>query len=99
MTDYIISQIRMYVPLSVGVVIAFLASHGMNLHISDARVEAVVTVLTGLFTALYYSMVRLLEKYVSPKFGWLLGYAQSPSYAVAPKQPVVAPSTSAPVGA
>jgi hypothetical protein len=45
----------------------------------DAEFEAAITgVLTAGFSAVYYVAVRLLEQYVTPKLGWLLGLAKSP---------------------
>lgn len=56
----------------------FLAARGITLDESTAL--ALQTALTGLFTALYYGLIRLLETKFSSKFGWLLGYAKEPKY-------------------
>lgn len=85
MNELIISYIRTGTPVLVGHVAAFLTSRGINL---DPTTQlALIEALGGLFTALYYAVARLLEKYASPKFGWLLGYAKMPTYVVKPKLP------------
>ena len=72
------SLVRTYTPWIVGAVIGWLASLRVEL---DPAVESSLTiVVTGLATALYYLAARLLEIYVSPKFGWLLGLAKAPEY-------------------
>ena len=38
------------------------------------------TVVTALATGLYYVVARLLETYVAPRFGWLLGKPVVPVY-------------------
>ncbi|MET4780795.1 hypothetical protein [Glaciihabitans sp. UYNi722] len=73
------SIVRTFVPIIVGAVVAFLVSAGINL---DGQFEVLLTtLLTGVFTAIYYLLVRIFEVYVSPKFGWLLGLAKPPAYA------------------
>lgn len=84
MNDYFVSQVRTWVPVAVGAVLAWLASHGTDPHLSTTALETLVAGLTGLFTALYYALARLLERHVSSKFGWLLGYAKAPTYTVKP---------------
>ena len=80
MKDLFDSLVRTYVPWIVGVVIGWLVSLGVEL---DAAVEGSLTVVvTGVVTALYYLAARLLETYVSPKFGWLLGSKKAPTYDV-----------------
>lgn len=78
MNDFAISIIRTLVPSIVGGVLGFLAARGIN--IDESTATALQTALTGLFTALYYGLVRLLETKFSDKFGWLLGYAKKPEY-------------------
>lgn len=71
------SIVRTIVPLIVGSVIAWFVGLGITL---DPQVEPLLTaLLTGVLTALYYVAVRLLETYVTPKFGWLLGLAKAPA--------------------
>jgi hypothetical protein len=36
--------------------------------------------LTALSTGVYYLVVRVFEHYVSPRFGWLLGFPAAPTY-------------------
>lgn len=72
------SLVRTFVPIIVGAVIAFFVARGIAL---DPEFELLLTTsLTAAFTALYYTAARLLEIYVTPKFGWLLGLAKAPVY-------------------
>ena len=65
-------------PIIVGAVVGWFVTRGIEL---DASFEAVLTlVVTTVLTAVYYIAVRLLETYVSPKFGWLLGLGKAPAY-------------------
>jgi hypothetical protein len=71
------SIVRTIVPIVVGSVIAWLVRLGITL---DKEFETLLTaLLTGGLTAIYYVAVRLLETYVTPKFGWLLGFAKAPA--------------------
>jgi hypothetical protein len=45
--------------------------------LSSGELTTGATVLVG---AGYYVGVRLAERYLSPKFGWLLGVAKQPEY-------------------
>jgi uncharacterized membrane protein (DUF441 family) len=77
MSDFITSQIRTYVPIVVGALVAWLATLGLNL---DASTQTgLVVALTGVTQALYYLIIRLIEKKY-PKVGVLLGSAKSPEY-------------------
>ena len=76
MSDWIVSLIRTYVPLAVGVVVSWLARN--NIVAIDG--ESAAAVFTAAVVGLYYAAARLLEKRW-PKAGWLLGAAKSPSYA------------------
>lgn len=78
MTDLAVSIIRTIVPLIVGTVVTMLASRGINL--DDGTKSALQDAMVGVFTALYYAVVRFLEVKFSSKFGWLLGYAKTPTY-------------------
>lgn len=72
------SLVRTYVPWLAGVIITWLVSLGVPL---DPEVQpALLVVLTGITSALYYGIARLLETHVSPKFGWMLGVAKQPDY-------------------
>ncbi len=71
------SIVRTLVPIIVGAVIGWAVTSGITL---DDQFEVALTlVITGAFQGLYYIAVRLLETYVTPKLGWLIG---------SPKQPV-----------
>jgi hypothetical protein len=85
MNDLIASQIRTWVPVAVGALASWLETRG--LHIDADALAGLIAFLTALSTAVYYLVARLLEKYVSPKFGWLLGWAKAPNYAPAAKLP------------
>lgn len=68
------SILRTFVPLVVGYFLAWPAARWLGL-----TEEQVTSLITIAITALYYLAVRLLEQ-VSPRFGWLLGYASAPKY-------------------
>jgi uncharacterized membrane protein len=76
-SDYFISLIRTWVPIAVGVVIAWLTAHGVS---TDPTVSAgFVAGFTGLLSGAYYALVRLLEAKF-PFLGVLLGVPKSASY-------------------
>lgn len=76
-TDIGASLIRTVVPLVVGAIVAFLASH----QIDATKHEDFLAQLVGAGVAgLYYLAVRYLEVYVRPRFGWLLGKPGAPVY-------------------
>lgn len=80
MHETLIALIRTVVPTLVGALTAWLASVGLNLDADTGA--ALIIALTGLFTGLYYTSVRLLaERY--PAMNWLLGYNATPSYSSA----------------
>lgn len=70
------SIVRTVVPIIVGGIAGWAAS--INLTLDSEFGVLASTALTGLFTAIYYAGARLLETYVTPKFGWLLGLAKAP---------------------
>lgn len=77
------SVVRTLVPLAVGWVTGAFATANIPI---DPQLEVTVAgALTAVFTAIYYIIVRLLETYVTPKFGWLF---------LLPKAPVVYSSAS-----
>lgn len=79
----IASIIRQVVPLVVGWVLGTLASIGLN--IDGPGQLWLTTAVTALVTGIYYIVIRLLETYVWPKLGWLIGLAKSPdSYTQGP---------------
>ena len=70
-----VSLLRTGVPALVGWLVSVAAAKGLDL---DAG--AVSGVLTPVVIFAYYVLFRLAERYVSPRFGWLLGYAKPPEY-------------------
>lgn len=77
MNNFIISQIRTFVPIIVGALISWLLTVGIAID-SDTQAGLIVA-LTGVIQALYYFIVRLLEK-KWPQVGVLLGIASKPVY-------------------
>ncbi len=72
------SIVRTLVPIIVGAVIGWAVTTGIVL---DDQFEVALTlVITAAFQGVYYVAVRLLELYVAPRFGWLLGIARQPVY-------------------
>jgi hypothetical protein len=69
------SLLRTGVPAAVGWLVAVALRHGLDL---DAT--AVSSVLTPAVIFVYYGVFRFAEEHVSPRFGWLLGYARPPKY-------------------
>ncbi len=78
MSDLRDSIIRTIVPVIVGAILGWLAS--INLAPDPGLESALTIALSAAFTAVYYIAVRLFERYVSPRFGWLLGVAKEPEY-------------------
>lgn len=70
------SVVRTFTPIVVGAVVGFLVASNVPL---DPEFEVALTgVITVAFQGVYYVAVRLFEKHVSPKFGWLLGNPSQP---------------------
>ena len=77
MNDLAVSVIRTTVPMLVGVVITWLATKGV---VIDEGVKAsLVAGLTGVVSAVYYTIARLLEQKWGA-FGLLLGSRKTPTY-------------------
>lgn len=72
------SVVRTLTPIIVGAVLGWVAS--INITPDPEFQGALTVVVTGVFQAVWYIGVRLLETYVTPKFGWLIGLAAKPSY-------------------
>lgn len=71
------SVVRTVVPLAVGFVVTGFVSAGIEL---DPEFSGLLTnVLTLVLSAVYYTGARLLETYVTPRFGWLLLFPKSPT--------------------
>lgn len=81
MTDYGRSLIRTIVPLIVGGVVGWLASHGVK--VDEATVLPLVD---STVAAAYYAAVRALE-HRWPQVGWLLGAPGAPTYSAAAPSP------------
>ncbi|MEU6475344.1 hypothetical protein ABZ858_00365 [Streptomyces sp. NPDC047017] len=76
------SLLRTGVPAAVGWLVALALRHGLSL-----EPAAVAGVLTPATIFVYYGVFRFAEERVSPRFGWLLGYARPPKYE-GPKRPL-----------
>lgn len=70
------SVARTIVPIVVGAVLGWFTA--ANIPVDPEFEGMLTTLLTALLTTAYYVAVRLFETYISPKLGWLLGYAKSP---------------------
>ncbi len=79
MSDFVVAQIRTYVPIAIGWVLTRLAEVG----IVDIDGEAVIGASVLIVSALWYALFGWLERRVSSKFGWALGYAKAPDYELA----------------
>lgn len=73
--SFLPSVLRTVVPLLVGYFAAWPVAGWFGLQ--DDQVTALVTIVV---TAVYYLVVRLLETYVEPNLGFLLGWAGRPVY-------------------
>jgi len=73
--SFLPSVLRTFVPLVVGYFTAWPVAGWFGLQ--DDQVTALVTIIV---TAVYYLAVRVVETYVYPNAGWLLGWAGRPVY-------------------
>lgn len=72
------SLVRTFTPIIVGYVVGLFVTAGIEL---DPDFESSLTLLVGaVLSGVYYVAARLLETYVEPRFGWLLGLAKQPEY-------------------
>lgn len=72
------SLVRTFTPVVVGQIVAWLSLTGVEL---DPQFATSLTLLVGaLCTGAYYLVARLLETFVTPKFGVLLGLTREPIY-------------------
>lgn len=74
MSDYTRSLIRTIVPLIVGAVVGWLATHGVR--VDEA---AILPTVDSVVAAGYYAVARALE-HRWPALGWLLGAPGAPTY-------------------
>lgn len=82
MNDLITSLIRTWTPIIVGQLAGFLTAQGLDVGV-DA-IAGLTAFLGALFSALYYLVVRLIERKF-PQAGVLLGVAKKVEYS-APKE-------------
>ena len=76
------SVVRTITPVVVGSVVSIFTSLGIE---PDEKLETTLAALIfATSAAIWHIAIRLLETCVSPRFGWLLGYAKRPEYAEAP---------------
>ena len=76
MSNFLIAQIRTYVPMAVGAALTWLLNYGLD--ITSVEGEAVM-VMTAALSAIYYFLVRWgAEKW--PQLGILLGVNKAPEY-------------------
>jgi len=80
MSDFVIAQIRTYVPMGVGMLLSWLVAQGMlDEATSMEAVAAISAGLTAVLGGLYYFVVRMAAKRW-PGVGVLLGYNKAPAY-------------------
>lgn len=77
MSDLATSLIRTYVPLAVGALLSWFATKGVEL--DDTTKAQLIAGLTSLISAIYYTVIRILEGRW-PKIGVLLGSQKTPKY-------------------
>jgi hypothetical protein len=73
--SFLPSVLRTFVPILVGYFAAWPVAQFLNL--TDDQVTSLVTTVVA---GLYWITVRVLETYVLPQAGWLLGWAAPPVY-------------------
>ncbi len=83
------SLVRTVSPLCAGALIAWAVRQGVT--VDESVRQPLTEVLTLAFSAGWYLGARLLETWVSPRFGWLLGSPRQPSY-TAPERPAAPPT-------
>jgi hypothetical protein len=76
--DYLLSLIRTYVPVAIGTVLTYLATH-FNVVLPEDASAGLLIGATGIVVGLYYGLVRALETRW-PWFGKLLGKQAQPAY-------------------
>lgn len=78
MSDFVVSAIRTYAPIAVGLALTFLAREAGV--VVDTDTEAGLTAgLVGLLSAAWYALARWLESRW-PALGWMLGAPKAPTY-------------------
>lgn len=87
--SFLPSVLRTGTPLAVAYLLGFPVVRALGLD-----EEHVTTLVTVILSGVYWVAVRVLETYVLPQFGWLLGWAAAPVYVT----PGEAGKASTPVG-
>ena len=78
LSDGLTAIIRTVVPVVVGTLLGLLADWGLDI---DPDTQATLSAaLIPICISGYYVLVAVLERKVSPAFGWLLGAAKAPKY-------------------
>jgi len=80
--DYIIAQVRTYVPAGVGALFTWLLSLGIDVG-AQAQV-GLITFGTAMFTGLYYTVASALQRKWPVTGRFLLGSKQAPTYVSTP---------------
>jgi hypothetical protein len=83
MSDLVLSYIRTYVPIGIGALLSYIAVR-WGIGVPEDVSKEVAVAVTALVVALYYGIVRALEK-KWPWFGTLLGAKKEPVYVEPPK--------------
>lgn len=81
---FYLSVVRTVTPVIAGFVVSLFVWAGVEP--DPGMAEALRVAVDATLVALWYVGARLLETYVSPKFGWLLGAATAPDYSEAESQ-------------
>ena len=80
MSDFLIGLIRTWVPIGVGLVVAWLTAQGiLDEETSKTALINLSATLTAVLSGGYYLLVRLLAEW-KPGFGILLGVNKAPAY-------------------
>lgn len=75
--DALVALVRTVVPVVVGYLLSLAAQAGLQVDPSTS--ELLSLILTTVFTAAYYALIRALSARWS-WVGWLLGYPTDPTY-------------------
>ncbi|WP_432050325.1 hypothetical protein [Verrucosispora sp. NA02020] len=84
MSDHLVSLIRTWVPIAVGVALAWLATR-LGIVLDESTSTGLTVGAVGLTSAVYYALVRALESRW-PALGFLLGSRQAPVYGLPPAE-------------
>lgn len=76
-SDYLLSLVRTYVPLGVGVLVTWLASYGIQ--IDSTATAALAAGVGAIVSAALYALIRAAERRW-PRLGALLGVPKAPTY-------------------